>query len=270
MTLITCFIHLFTKKFGVCEYAGGGAPNGYIVKILYEALKTALTCRCCHDKPGRRTEPLTSQEERQREQAHEQALQEQSFKTYRNGIASSIITDNEDYGAYRNLLRIKEYIQLILELYLLGAFRQGVTPTITFKELGGVFQHIVGVDIRDVCKYRSEDEWSAAEKITRARNVTQAVLAVGKKWAGKCHLCGKCIANLSWKGYSGVEVNHRRHKLKTLDFNTATNPMLLVNELIGKDGEILCRGCHGYVTLYQKGTVERPENYPFNRSGYRL
>jgi hypothetical protein len=258
---------LFTKKFSIAKYRVGGAPNGYIVKILYEALKTALTCGCCHDKPG--TTLLTSEEEIQREEAHELALQEQSFKTYRNGIASSII-DNEDYGAYRNLLRIKEYPQLILELYLLGAFRAGrATPMITYEELGGVFQHIVAVDIRDICKYRSDEEWRAAPRTSRVRSVTRAVLCVGKKWAGKCHLCRKCIANLSWKSYSGVEVNHRLHKRKTLDISEATNIMLLVNELIDKDCEVLCRACHEYITLYQKGLVDRPRNYPFNRNGRR-
>jgi hypothetical protein len=45
-------LHLFTKEFAVSKYAEGGAPNGYIVKILYETLKTALTCRSCHDNPG--------------------------------------------------------------------------------------------------------------------------------------------------------------------------------------------------------------------------
>jgi len=258
---------LCTKEFSIAEYAKGGAPNGYIVKILYETLKTALTCRSCHDISG--TTLRTSEEEIQREEAHELALQEQSFKTYHNGIASSIITDSEDYGAYRNLLRIKEYPQLILELYLLGAFRQGATPTITYEALGGVFQHIVAVDIRDICKFRSEEEWRAAPITSRVKSVTRAVLCVGKKWAGKCHLCRKCIANLSWKSYAGVEVNHRLHKLKTLDVSRATNPMLLVNELINKDCEVLCRACHEYVTLYQKGLVDRPENYPFNRNGRR-
>jgi hypothetical protein len=233
--------------------------HGLVNRAIYEALKTAMICRFCHDFNSTRFG--TNLQEANRRLEHEEKLKILPLK--RN------LDSDVEFSSFRELFMYIEFPLLIRDWYMRGAFKQDSAPVVTYTTLGGVLHDLLGIDIRDVCRIQSEEEWLSAKRSTRKAKMLQTVANIAKKLSKNCYGCNKCFVNLGAYRYQGVEVNHRLHLKKVEAISQIRDIVQFCKEVLNCDCDLLCRYCHDRVSQYQRGK-ERPSWYQFEQTGEPL
>ena len=238
--------------------------HGYVLRCIYEALKTAMVCRFCHANDGQTNRRTSNEvEEAALTIEHEENLQ--ILPRVRNPFVGV------EVDCFRQAFDYVEYPMLILEWHKRGAFLcPRAVPVVTLATLGGVLQSLLGIDIRDVCTFQSEEDWQNAERLTRKRTMIKTLVNIAKKMSRRCYGCNKCFVNLGVYRYRGVEVNHRKHLDKRDCISDITDIVTFCKEVLRCDCDFLCRHCHNQVSQYQEDLRNRPTWYKFQQNGEPL
>ena len=235
--------------------------HGYVLRAIYEALKTAMVCKFCHARDGQSRRDLNPREEAALTLEHEENLR------ILPRIRDPPLGGGE-VNCFEQVFDYIEYPTLLLEWHKRGAFKtpRGV-PVVTLATLGGVLHRLLGIDIRDVCTFQSEEDWQNAESTDRVQTMIKTVVNIAKKMSKRCYGCNKCFVNLGVHRYRGIETNHRKREDKRHCVSEIKNIVTLCKEVLRCDCDFLCKHCHRQVTQYQEGVRGRPRWYNFGPNG---
>ena len=171
----------------------------------------------------------------------------------------------------REILRIRELAELIVDWSNNGAWIASKTPRATFEYLAVSLWTKLGICIHDV-SVLSKREYDECHPGRRPGNVTTMISNVMVKLSGRCinlcfnqQSCTECYLNIVPVCTSGVAFNHREPAKKDKRLSQLKASMWTwIDEAERGDCHGVCNGCHGSITAYQHGIIDKPEGYTGN------
>lgn len=152
----------------------------------------------------------------------------------------------------REVLVLREFRSLLLDLKLIGAFGKTVALPCSWQRIELSVWHHFHLDLEGLTHYR-ENNWIEWDQTNRHQIAVRIVASIIKILSVKCPCpeCDECFIDIAGIMLSGLHINHRG--LKNIEFGEAVKKGIdaFLKECSKSNPEIICAMHHGFANVGQ-------------------